>query len=334
MDLTKNLLQAHEIFEKANNIIITTHTNPDADALGSALSLYLYGIEHKKSIKVINNSATPDNLKFLPKADDILIYNESLDDEILNADVIFVLDLNDSSRLKSMENAVLNSKATKIMIDHHIDPESFCDFYCSDIEASSTGELMYKFFDCDPNFKLNSEIATNLYAAIMTDTGSFRFPRTTPYVHQIIAKMIDYGADPFNIYDKIYNCNSFNATKLLGKALSSMELFFGGKVCIMSIPRNYIFETYSKDDDIDNFVEKTLLIEGVVCGILMAEITNKDEIRLSIRSKGDFSARDIAVKFNGGGHFNAAGARIFNSDINSAKKLVLNEIKEIYPELV
>ncbi len=333
MNIIENLSTAFSFFHKSSNIVITTHANPDADAIGSALALYIYGKANNKNITVINHSPTPFNLQFLPNANEILTFDDSLISTIKNADAIFILDLNDSSRLKSMQNAVLKSNAIKIMIDHHLNPTLFCDIYCTDTMASSTGELIWRFLACDDNDNIDNSIATNLYAAIMTDTGSFRFPKTTPELHIIIAKLIVEGANPYDIYDKIYNCNTINATRLLGKALSNIEVVCNDKVCIMAIPRSFILDTNSIDTDIDNFVDKTLSIEGTVFGIMMAEITDKDEVRVSIRSKGDYSAREIAIKFGGGGHFNAAGTRIFNKNLSSAKELVINEIKLLYPEL-
>ncbi len=328
MNLKENLKLALEIFENSKQITITTHVNPDADALGSALSLYIYAKLLNKSVKVINYSETPSNLKFLPLCNEVIVFNEDEIDFILNSDAIFIVDLNDSSRTKSMEQYIFQSKAKKVMIDHHINPKEFCDVYCIDTDASSTGELIWRFFQNADNFYINQEIAENLYAAIMTDTGSFRFQRTTPEVHKIIAELIDAGANPTYIYEKIYNSNSLNATKLLGRALSSMNVFFDGKVCIMKIPREFLIETSSKDEDVDNFVEKTLSIEGVKMGILMAEITDRDEVRMSFRTKDNFSARDLALRYGGGGHFYASGARLYNVGIEDAYNLILNDLNE------
>ena len=330
MNLNESINKAIEVFHNAKQISITTHMNPDADALGSALSLYIYGKSLNKNIKIINYSETPSNLKFLPNCDEIITFSENEIDFIINSDAIFIVDLNDSSRTKSMEEFILKSSATKVMIDHHINPKQFCDIYVIDTDASSTGELIWDFFSNIDNFELNKSIAENIYAAIMADTGSFRFQRTTPKVHNIIAKMIENGADPTYIYENIYNSNSLSATKLLGKALCSMDVYFDGKVCIMKIPREFLLETNSKDEDIENFVEKTLSIQGVKLGILMAEISNKNEIRISLRSKEDISAREFALLYGGGGHFYASGARMYKIGIDDAFQKIMLDLEQYF----
>ncbi len=313
--------------QKSNYIIVSTHTNPDGDAIGSAIAFRDLCISLGKKCFIIIDSEVPSNLKFLDTDNSILVYDKSRDfQHFYSADLICILDLNDSKRLKSVQEPILNSSAFKVIIDHHIEPQKFADLYIVDTEIGSTGQLVKDFYSYFPDVLIKKHSATALYAAIMTDTGSFRFPRTNSTTHIHIADLIKCGADPVEIYEKIYNNNSLAATKILGEALCNIKTYLNGKLCIMTITEDMFRRTGAKNEDIDNFVEKTLSINGVIVGVMIAFVAGKDEIRVSLRSKGDFSVRDIASNFGGGGHLNAAGARLFAMNLDEAKSLIIEEV--------
>jgi bifunctional oligoribonuclease and PAP phosphatase NrnA len=318
--------ELHKLIAKSNNIIITTHINPDGDALGSALAMYFYLKGKNKNPMVFISGEIPFNMEFLPGIEKVINYEKTpVHDDIINSDLVIVVDLNDLGRLRQLSESIMESKAPKAVIDHHTNPHDFADIYIVDTESSSTGQLIWQVFKSDPQFVLSKDIASLLYVAIMTDTGSFRFPRTTGDLHRVIADLIDGGADPVSLYEKVYNNNPFRTMKLLGEAFYGMELYSEGKLCLMKITAVMLERAGAVEDDIENFVEKTLSIRGVVLGILITEIKERNEIRMSFRSKGNYSARDIAVHFGGGGHFHAAGARV------SGKKLeeLAGEIIEV-----
>lgn len=322
--LEKNYTKCLELIEASENLVISTHMNPDGDAIGSALALYYYAVQKGKNAEVLINGPLPYNLEFVIDDDNCKIYeDENHRDIILNADTIIIVDLNDSKRLLSVESAVLESKAKKIVIDHHLEPKEFADFYLVDSEACSAGEIVWKLLAQDKAFSPDQKFAEALYLAIMTDTGSFRFPRTDAEVHEIIARLIDAGADPVYIYEEAYNKNPFQSMKLLGEAFAGMELFHGGKLCVMSLRKEHFERSGANEDDVEGFVEKTLHAKGVEMGILMTEIKERNEIRNSFRSKGDISVRDIAIKFGGGGHKNAAGARVKDYDFDQLKAEII-----------
>lgn len=318
--------ELHKLIEKSNNITITTHINPDGDALGSALAMYFYLLAKGKNPLVCICGEIPFNMGFLPGIEKVINYEKTpVDDDIINSDIVIVVDLNDLGRLGKLSDSIKQSNAPKVIIDHHINPKDFANIYIVDTESSSTGQLLWQVLKSDPQFVLTKEIASLLYVAIMTDTGSFRFPRTTGGLHKIIADLIDGGADPVLLYESVYNNNPFRTMKLLGEAYSGMELFYDGKLCLMKITADMFERTGAVEDDIENFVEKTLSIRGVVLGILVTELKVRNEIRMSFRSKGDYDARSLAVHFGGGGHVYAAGARV------SGKKLeeLTGEIIEV-----
>jgi len=330
-NLSKN--ECLKLINKSKRIIITTHTNPDGDAIGSALGLYYYLKSIGKSSFIINDSVTPSNVDFLDVNNDVRTFSYSDDSSLINnSDLIIILDLNDPKRLRSMQDIIINSDNKKLMIDHHLYPVDFTDYYYGSTEATSTGELVWDIISS--NFTLpNIPLANAIYTAIMTDTGSFRFERTNSKTHKIIAELINLGANPTYCYEMVYNQSSIAAVKMLGEALSGLQLYFDNQLCIMELTKEMFDRTGCPNDETDTFVEKTLSVRGVKLGILISYLRDKDEIRVSLRSKDGFvNARDVAIAFNGGGHAHASGARISNLPIEEAKKLILQEVNRLVIE--
>lgn len=330
MDLQSAVDICCEIIQSTTKAIITTHINPDGDAVGSSLALChamkSLGIE----AFILSEHQAPYFLKFLPGSELFKVYNPQRHDKLINsAESVFFLDLNDSKRVKSLESPLLNSHARKVVIDHHIDPKSFAEYYLVDTDATSTGEIIWRVIK-RLGVKLNSDIATNLYTAILTDTGSFRFQRTDAELHRIVAELIDAGADPTLIYDNVYNNAPLNLTKLLGLAISGMKTFYDGKLCIMYITDEMFKATGTNDEEVEGFVEKTLMIAGVQAGILLTEVRERSETRISFRSKGNLSVRELAAKYGGGGHVNASGARICNMDYENVLDLVIKDASMMF----
>lgn len=321
---------ASDAIKATRKAIITTHVNPDGDAIGSALALYNALRQLGKQAEIIIDSNIPSFLMFLDGADKIQSYNANRHNkQIKEADTIFFLDLNDIKRVRTMSNVCTESSAKKIMIDHHIDPQDFCNICIVDTFSSSTGELIWKILK-SLNIEINKSIAESIYTAILTDTGSFRYDRTTGDLHRIVAELIDCGANPTVIYEEVYNQNSYNMTRLMGMAIASMELFYEGKLAVMTITDEMFRATQTNDDDIEGFVEKTLMIKGVQAGIMITEVRRRDEMRISFRSKGKVNVRDLAFRFGGGGHLNAAGARVTGTVFANMKTMLINAAEGIF----
>jgi len=327
-----NTLQSDliNLIKNAKNIVISTHVNPDGDGIGSMLALYHYTTALGAKVNCIINDFVPKNLKFLSGAELIEQYSPSRHNNFIKkSDLIIIVDLNDSARLGDIENALLKSNAYKIVIDHHTNPKDFANYYYVDTNTAATGQLVWNLLQLDPLFKPTKEIAEALYTAIVTDTGSFRYPRTDSIIHHTIAELIDAGADPTYLYDQIYNQSPFNVIKLLGIALSNLKLAYDGKVCVMQISSNDFRDTATNYKDTDFFVERTLSIEGVVIGVLITEVLEKGIIKISIRSKFDYNVASVAQMLGGGGHINAAGATIKSSDFQTATDAVLRQIGKL-----
>lgn len=311
-----------EIIEKNKSFILTTHVNPDADAICSELALYFVLNNLGKKVIVINHSDTPYNLEFLDEDKIIQKFNlETHKNFFDETDVLIFVDLNRVNRVVSIEESARNFKGIKVCIDHHQDPENFFDYIFGNTNYSATGEIIYDFIKDTSIVKIDYKIAFQIYTAIMTDTGSFRYERTSSKIHKIAAELLELGVNPTEVYEKVYNQFNFNRIKLLGKILSTIELDSTKKIAYMIITREDQKNFDTNEDDIDGFVTYCLSIKNVVLGILFYELD--DGVKISFRSKGNIPVNKLAEEFGGGGHFNASGTRLFNTKLDDIKVKVI-----------
>ena len=318
-----------KIIEENNSFLLTTHVNPDADAIGSEIAMYSILKSLGKHIQIINHSTTPYNLEFLDPDNVIIKFDETRDKKVFEeTEVIIALDFNRTNRTVSMQKYFSESDRIKVCIDHHQDPEDFVDHYFVDDQYSSTGHIICDFIEQTKLVDLNYEIANPLYAAIMTDTGSFRFERTTSELHKIIAGLLETGVDPVEVYDNIYDQSKISKIKLLGRSLDTLKLIDSNRVGYMYILQSTFSELDASESDTDNFVNYPLSIENVVISLLFIEL--KNGFKVSFRSKGNIPVNKIAANFGGGGHTNAAGARFHNSKMNDEMQKILNFTIEFF----
>ncbi len=319
LDFTKIL----QIIQKYNSFLITTHLNPDADAIGSELALHDYLRILGKKVSVINADATPYTLEFLDRDRIIETYDNKKHREKINSfDVLFALDFNQLKRIGVMENVFRQSNALKICIDHHEEPENFTEYLFVDISYASTGEIIFDLLKSDNSFQLDLPIAEAIYAAIITDTGSFRFERTSPKTHLTAAELISAGVNPKTIYEKIYDQGSLNRLKLLASALKSINCNSDQSICYMRITLDDLRQNNCGEADLEGFVNYCLSVKGTKIGMLFQEL--EDTVKVSLRSSGNFPVNKIANQFNGGGHFNAAGIRIKGRNLDEAIEMILS----------
>jgi phosphoesterase RecJ-like protein len=310
------------IIEEGRTFVITTHVNPDGDGLGSEIALARFLLKLGKDVSIINHSTTPPNYRFLDPENEIIHFDPSLHaQKILQADVIFLMDTNHLSRLRSLEPHVRQSKAVKVCIDHHLDRDGGIDLYLIDEPATATGEIVFHFIEYMDKGSVDAPTARALYTAIMTDTGSFRFPKTDPEIHEIAAELIRLGADPPSIFQEVYEKAEINALQLLGKALANLRTVHAGRVAYMQVTREMFSETGTSEYQTDNFIDYTMRIGGVQIGLLFNELP--DGVKISFRSKGDIPVNQLAKEFGGNGHLNAAGARLFDRKLDDVRTAVL-----------
>ncbi len=311
-----NFNELQQVLSTPQKIIITTHLKPDADALGSSLALANYLAYYNHNIQVITPTDYPHFLNWMKGNKDVIIYNESqqninsCDQLIKDADIIFCLDFSALHRIHDMGKEVAKSSAKKVLIDHHIDPEDFSEFILHDRKASSTCELIYRFISLfDDLEKIDKEIGECIYAGMMTDTGSFRFPSTSAAVHLIIADLMSRGIDHSYVHRAIYDDCSENRLRLLGHAISNkLKVIPEYHTAYISLSLKELKDFYSKTGDTEGIVNYALSITGIIFATLIIE--GEDIVKLSFRSIGDFAVNEFAnTHFSGGGHKNASGGR-------------------------
>jgi len=302
-------------FRKALNspkkIVIIPHKNPDGDALGSSLSLNAFLTKTGHESQIISPNEYPEFLDWMPGQNEILKFSQLPDESserIEKADIIFTLDFNQLNRIDKMTPIVKQSNALKIMIDHHEHPGDYASITYSDSTIGSTCEMVFELISALDDDKIDPSIATCLYTGIMTDSGSFRFPSTTARTHQIVSRLIEKGAVPHFIHQKIYDTYSFDRLQLLGTALNNLTKMEGVPVVYITLSQKELNQNNFKKGDTEGFVNYGLSLLGISLAVIMIENEVEKIIKMSFRSKGSFDVNQFAKKhFNGGGHINAAG---------------------------
>jgi len=318
-----------ELLSFPRDIVIFSHRNPDGDAIGSSMALKLYLEKSGHTARIIFPSEFPSIYTFLPKTDDIIIFDyekKKVENIIKKTEVIFFLDFSGLDRIDKMGELVQYSNAVKIHIDHHIDPEPFADYVLSDTKSSSTSELIYDFFEYLDNNKNNDKnIATCLMTGIITDTGSFKYS-TTSKTFMTVSKLLEYGIDLNELQNKIYNSLSEKQVKLIGFALNKrMELIPEYHAGIIYLTKQDYKDFEIQRGDTEGLVNYLLMIKNVKIAALITE--QPTIVKISLRSKGDISVQEIARdNFKGGGHKNAAGGHAY-AKLDS----VIKKFKSILP---
>ena len=317
--------------EPCKQIVIITHVNPDGDAIGSCLALSRILSFAGHSAGIITPNIYPDFLKWMPGNDQIVIFNNAQKAArrlIEEASIIFCLDFNDLSRIKQINELVEKSPALKVLIDHHPTDNYFGDVVYFDIHTSSTAELIFDFIQVLGFEKfIDADIATCIYAGIMTDTGCFSYNSSIPHTYQIVARLLEYGIDKDLIYYNTYDNFSIDRMRLLGFALNSrMEIFQEYHTALISITRAEQKEYNFHPGDSEGFVNYPLSIKNIRFSALFVE--KEDHVKMSFRSKGLFAVNNFArLHFNGGGHLNASGG-----EYSGTMEAALNEIRGLLPQ--
>ncbi|MES2332501.1 MAG: DHH family phosphoesterase [Bacteroidota bacterium] len=320
-----------------SKVVITMHQKPDGDAMGSALGLYHFLIAMGHEATVISPTNWADFLDWMPGIDRVIDFEQQKEKcigIINNAGMIFCLDFNVLHRTKHMEQPLLAAQCTKILIDHHEQPQVDAFTYgVSDTSKSSTCEMVYDFIMASGHAdKLNTNIAECLYTGVMTDTGSFRFPATTASVHRMIANLKDIGLVHTRVHDNIYDNFLENRLRFIGYALvNRLEVLYEYNTALMYITRPDLQRYNIKTGDTEGLVNYLLTIQGIKFGALV--IDREGERKWSFRSKGSFDVNTFARKhFNGGGHVNAAGGGTYDS-LDETVKHFKEVIKEYQNQL-
>lgn len=332
----EKIQKAKKYIEKGERFVIVTHVSPDGDALGSALGLYHFLTAYgKEQVMIVVPNDFPQFYKWMPGRKEIVIhetYPEFAEEQIQQADVIFCLDFNEPKRIEKLAPAVLASEGRKVMIDHHLHPADFCRLVISIPEMSSTCELVFRFICQLGMFELiNQKGATCLYTGMMTDTGSFTYNSNKPEIYTIICELIKKGIDKDAIYRKVNQVHSENRVRMMGYVLyEKMKIYSDKQAALITLSKDELDRFSYVTGDTEGFVNLPLSIEGVQFSVFIRE--DKDYIKVSLRSVGDFPCNQFASQyFGGGGHKNASGGEFYGS-LEEAVAVFEKGLKEFIPK--
>lgn len=302
---------------------LTCHTNPDGDALGSTLAMAHWLREMGKEAVVIVPDMYPDFLQWLPGAQEAVRadkYPEKASLTLSMADVLLCMDYNTPSRTEQLESFVRDAKGKKVLIDHHLDPEPFCNVTFSAPQASSTAEIVFTLIDALGGAdKLTKAAAECIYCGMMTDTGAFTYNSTRPEVYAVISRLLAYGIDKDRIYRRVYHNYSEGRLRLIGYSLfKKMRVYPEHKAALIFLSKAEMAQFQYIKGDTEGLVNMPLQMKGIVLSCFLREDTEKSSIRVSLRSVGSYPCNRFAEQYwEGGGHLNAAGGS-FNGTLDEA----------------
>jgi bifunctional oligoribonuclease and PAP phosphatase NrnA len=303
------------------------HQKPDADAMGSSLGLSLFLRELGCQTTVISPTNWAEWLKWMPGCAGVIDFEYSTEKAMAaleDAEWIFCLDFNTLTRTRHMAGRLRRLRTTMILIDHHQQPETEVFAYgISDTEKSSTSEMVYDLIVASGHAdKIDIDIATCLYAGVMTDTGSFRFPAASAAVHRMVAVLEDTGMNHTQIHENLFDNFLENRLRFMGFVLQHrMEIFYEFNAALIAVPWKDLVRYEIKTGDTEGLVNYPLSIQGIKLAALI--IDRDEEVKCSFRSKGDFDVNVFArTYFEGGGHVNAAGGRSSESLEDTVQRFI------------
>ena len=331
VNLFKYTKQLSKLFVECNNIILIGHINPDGDAVGSQIALYQYLKSKGKSVEMLTPNYLQEFLKWMEGSELIRVFIKEKNkciNLISRADLIVMLDFNQSNRMGEAEEHVIKSRAKKVLIDHHLNPAEIADLTISEPSLCSTSELLHRLIsELNGNTYIDRVYAEALYTGIITDTGNFEHGSYTPDTMRIVADLLETGLDKARILDLIYNNFSADRMRLMGFALNQRMIVLPElKSAYIYLSKSDLKEYSHVKGDTEGFVNMPLSIKGIVFSTLFIE---KDGfIKLSFRSKGNFPSNEIASRyFYGGGHKNASGGE-YPDTLDNTIQFFLNVLKE------
>lgn len=316
------------ILEEHDRIVLTTHVNADGDAVGSECAVAAWLELLGKTVHIVNPTAYPAQYRYLVGNPEwvVEVGTPAATAVLQNAQVILVLDTGEPKRIGKVASALSGRKV--LLVDHHPRSEGFTtDAALIDTSACATGELVYDLISvAHLRSPWPEQLVQALYAAIVTDTGSFRFSNTSPRSHAIAGDLIRRGVDPEQEYKRLFGTVPLRRVQLLRAALDSLEVDADFPITWISLPRAIMEQAGAGSEDLDGLVDHARSVEGTEVAILFRE-TADGSTKVSLRSNGDFDVNAIARKFGGGGHIKASGA-VLGAAMPAAREKVLSAVRQ------
>lgn len=299
--MNEKLSKINALLDKHSRFLITSHADPDGDSIGSQMALYYSLINRGKTAIVVNQGAMPAKYRFL---DPHAVIRFSMDKMDFVPEVAIILECPSLDRIGFVGDLIPES-AILLNIDHHNENENYAFINIVDKQSCAVAEVLYLLFE-ENNTEITPEIAKQLYAAMSSDTGRFRFESTTSRCMQVASKLIDKGARPKEISDNLYSGMSPDTIQLLGHTLASLKTEADGKIGYFTITREDLRKSGAGIENSEGFVDFILSVHGIRMGFLFKELDG-DQVKVSVRSQNGYDSSRFAALFNGGGHTNAAG---------------------------
>ncbi len=318
-------IKIDQIIKKSNKIILSTHEKPDADGLGSCIAFYYYLKSINKDVQIIQPSQFPEDCNIINPDNIVETFTSNSISSIKSCDLLILFDVGHYTRARDVSEIAIKNNIDIVSIDHHKNTktDTFKAFLI-DVDAPATGFLVWKLLN-DFKFKKpwNLKISNALYAALMTDTGSFRYNNTTSKAHDMASELLSFGVKPYDIYVPFYEERSIKQLRLLSYVIDNIKFTINDKVCYAILDEKAFKNTNAKIEDVDGFTEFLRAIKGVEISFLITD-HGDDTFRVNFRSKGNFTVNDIASNFKGGGHKFAAGCKVSNSNVIELEKKIVN----------
>ncbi len=313
---------AKTAIKKFNKFLISAHINPEGDSIGSQIALASLLRRIGKDVIILNDSPVPHVLQFMNGTENILKEMP----RNFEFDAAIILDCPDMTRVGSISKYIGSDKII-INIDHHISNEDFGRYNWVNAQCSSVGEMIFELFKSF-KLKIKYDEAMAIYAAIMTDTGSFKYTNTSSRTHRIAAELMEIGVRPYEIYGRIYEASSIQDTNLLSEALQTLKVSDDGKVAWLWVTKAMLKKTKASLEGTEELINFARSIDGVEVAALFRETGTKDKIKVSFRSKGKIDVNKLASYFGGGGHVTASGCSVYGK-IQDVENKVLDKARKM-----
>ena len=327
--LTKSWDELTNLIGCSNSILLSTHVNPDGDGLGSEIGFNNYLKSLGKDSRIINISETPEIYEIIDPDGEIEIYNESHNEWLNSVDTTILFDIGDYRRINEIYPQIKTSKI--VLFDHHsVSKDNPYFLQVLDLGAPATGYMVWKYLQhlhSDGKFNLDIHTANALYAALITDTGSFRYQSTHADAHLMAAHLIESGVKPYEIYKAIYEQRKLSQVRLLSHVIQCLQFTHNDTVIGFIIDNDILLKANATLKDVDGFTEFMRTIQSVEISY-MIQCIDKNQHRINFRSSGKYSVNDIAKSLGGGGHIFAAGARVMDMSTKDLVELINKKIDE------
>lgn len=321
----------HEFVAKHQRFLLTTHVNPDGDAIGSEVAFAAWLLGKGKSVRILNDSPTPPAFRYLTDGYPAEVYDEALcDQRFSEADALIVLDTSNKQRIGRLAKHLDQHVIAVAIVDHHATHEGFGRINVIESEMAATASLVYELMR-ESEHKIDARTAEAIYVGLSTDTGNFRYSNTDAKAHLLAAELVALGVQPQVTYERVHATAPPGRLRFFGEALAGLTMLEDGRVAVLDVSPEQFARHGLIGADTEGLVDMPRVIRGVEVVALFSEV-DPGKVKVSLRSTGRVSIDQVCVRLGGGGHEHAAGVQLRGSR-EDAKTRILPEIAKLLAAL-